>query len=115
MNDPVKGKELLAEAVRRGGRLLDSYDGNHGFYVSQGFEPVSWCKWDDRFKPEGWDDDPVAKDEDIIFYKYVGLDSNHKSLVDDKLKDLKQFKKLVKAGKDYDMAKGQRDEGNLNG
>lgn len=94
------------KAVNNGGDRLDSYEGNHGFYIRNGFEPVSWCKWDQKYKPPGWKpgrDHP----EDVIFYKYTGKRApknvNWRT-------DLEGFKKRVKASGNYDKAQAKRDK-----
>ena len=46
--DKLRGKDLLKLAVENGGKKLDSYSGNHGFYVKCGFEAVSWCAQQER-------------------------------------------------------------------
>lgn len=70
-DDKYKGKEIIKMAVESGGTKLDSYDGNHTFYNKCGFEPVSWCKWDEQYKPHDWNESK-NKREDIIFYRYAG-------------------------------------------
>jgi hypothetical protein len=99
--DSIRGKELLSQAVAAGGTKLDSYDGNHGFYVKCGFEPVSWCKWSDEFAPTGWDSSRDAR-EDIIFYKYTGGRSEYKTA--------QSFKDSVAASADYGEAQKVRDD-----
>ena len=99
--DTTSGKELIQQAVNAGGTKLDSYEGNHGFYVKCGFEPVSWCKWDDAYAPPGWDGSKGDKKEDIIFYKYTGGRSNYKTAAD--------FKNEVPASGDYGEAQKARD------
>ena len=69
--DSIFGSELLARAVQMGGVKLDSYEGNHKFYTKNGFEPVSWCEWNEKFKPDDWNENR-DKREPIIFYRYVG-------------------------------------------
>ena len=101
-DDICSGIELMAAAVKRGGVKLDSYSGNHGFYVKCGFEPISWCKFDEQYAPDGWIKG-TDKKEPVIFYKYVGA-GNVKN------KDLKDFFTNVKASEDYDTAKKIRDE-----
>lgn len=101
-NDKMSGKELIAYAVEHGGTCLDSYEGNHGFYVKCGFEPVSWCKWDDRFAPQGWNAERDQR-EDIVFYKFVGV-GKVKNI------DLSEFKQNTAVSKDYDTAQGNRDK-----
>ena len=64
----VRGSDLIQKAVENGGVKLDSFSGNHGFYVRNGFEPVSWCEFDESYAPPGW---TKGRDdsESIIFYK----------------------------------------------
>lgn len=99
-NDNISGSDLLAFAVKNGGDRLDSYEGNHRFYVKNGFEPVSWCKWDDEYSDgaieQGWNPKRDKK-EAIVFYKYVGK-GNVKN------QDLDDFKASVPASGDYDTA-----------
>lgn len=123
-SDYVSGKQLLQKAVEKGGTKLDSYDGNDIFYKKCGFEPVSWCKWDDAYAPgdwiaangytqESWDamvksgktvsnsELKVARKEDIVFYKYTGKQSTE---------SLGAFKNRVTASADYDTAYETRDK-----
>ena len=67
----TKGKDLLKKAVEMGGVKLDSYEGNHDFYIKCGFEPVSWCEWNEKFAPDDWNPER-DRPEPIIFYRYVG-------------------------------------------
>lgn len=99
--DSISGKELVAQAVAAGGVKLDSYEGNHGFYIKCGFEPVSWCKWDGDYAPDGWDADR-DKPEDIIFYKYTGGRSSYATPDD--------FKSAIPASSDYGAAQKARDD-----
>ncbi len=120
----VSGPELLQMAVDAGGTKLDSYEGNHGFYASHGFEPVSWCKWDDNGADEGWINQSWLKAnglksdittaelskipnsalavprEDIIFYKYTGGMSTGSA---------EDFKASMPAASDYMAAQAARD------
>ena len=98
-----RGKDLIALAIKQGGKKLDSYEGNHGFYVRCGFEPVSWCKWDGNYAPSDWIE--RYKPEDIVFYKYVGVDN-----VKNEYLKAKSFKKIVKASDDYMSAQEARDK-----
>ena len=100
-DDMCHGKELMAIAVEKGGCKLDSYDGNHKFYTKCGFEPVSWCKWNDKYTPDDWKEGRDRK-EDIIFYRYTG-----KKDINDSAKD---FKKNTAPNQDYDEACNKRDE-----
>ena len=65
------GTKLLESAVKAGGKKLDSYDGNFYFYQKNGFEPVSWCKFDVAYAPPGWNPHRDRK-ENIVFFKYTG-------------------------------------------
>lgn len=98
-SDRIKGKELLAFAVKNGGRTLDSYDGNHPFYASNGFEPVSWCEWDQQYAPPGWAESG-SKPENIIFYKYTGKPSKYQTAQD--------FYNAVPKSGDYMEAQARR-------
>jgi hypothetical protein len=117
------GGSLLQFAVKNGGTKLDSYTGNHKFYIKNGFEPVSWCKWDDDFAGEEWlkvngytpeqwenmDVKPSDKElkvprEPIVFYKYVGVGKT--TYPQD---DLSAFLNKVNASDSYDEAKKNRD------
>lgn len=104
--DSVRGKELLSRAVTAGGSKLDSYEGNHGFYIKCGFEPVSWCKWDDEFAPPGWTKGR-DKPEDIIFYKYTG--NKFAGGAEECEAHLALFKSTIPVSADYETAQGIRD------
>ena len=97
----MTGSQLLASAVKAGGKKLDSYSGNFDFYVKNGFEPISWCKFDEKYAPEGWKKD-IDKPEPIIFFKYVGI-GNVKNT------DAEEFYKNIKFSTDYDEAQFVRD------
>lgn len=99
--DSVRGKQLIEYAVKNGGTKLDAYSGLFGFYTKCGFEPVSWCKWDEQFAPPDWKKGR-DKPENIIFYKYTGGKSQYE--------DADEFFAKVKASDDYDMAKNVRDK-----
>ena len=102
----ISGKTLLAHAVKNGGTKLDSYEGNHEFYVECGFEPVSWCKWDPAFedsaKEQGWDP-RRDKRENIVFYRYVGVGKVKNTTLED-------FYNSTPASNDYDAAYETRDK-----
>ena len=98
------GKYILANAVKAGGKKLDSYEGNHKFYCKCGFEPISWCKWDPDFAPDEWKTahaSNMADAEDIIFYAYTGKISKYKTA--------QSFKAAVPASTDYGEAMAARD------
>jgi len=98
----TRGKQILDFAVKHGGKKLDSYSGNHGFYVRCGFEPISWCEWDDEYKPGDWNESRDNR-EPVIFYKYVGK-GNVKAT-----ENWRDFVDSVKPSKDYGAAKAERD------
>lgn len=114
------GTSILEFAVKNGGNKLDSYTGNHNFYVKNGFEPVSWCKWDDDYANDEWlkmngftkdqwdamkvkpkDSELKIPREPIVFYKYVGRGK----VQNPKLED---FMSKVPAAEDYFAAQKQR-------
>ena len=97
------GKELLALAVNNGGTKLDAFAGIHGFYCSQGFQPVSWTGFDKNYAPEGWKGH--GAEEPVIFYKYVGKGNVNPADFSENA-----FTTRVKASVDYDTAKEIRDK-----
>ncbi|MCD7805701.1 MAG: phage portal protein [Oscillospiraceae bacterium] len=103
-SDTIRGRELMKLATENGGTKLDSYSGNHGFYVKCGFEPVSWCKWDDQYAPDGWD---ASRDnrEPIVFYKYTGNTGPHSA----ESLNVNNFLASTPASADYDAAQAARD------
>jgi len=104
-NDKMKGRELMAEAVKLGGRKLDSFDGNHEFYVSCGFEPVSYTKFNEKYAPKGWKESGCGR-EDVVFYRYVGIGKVKNT-------DLEEFKnnnKPFTGENGYDDAMKYRDK-----
>lgn len=115
----IRGSELLKIATENGGNKLDAYAGIYGFYVKNGFEPVSWCKFDDEYASDEWkeannlkgieteklnkipDKKLSVKREPIIFFKYTG---------NTKQPPLDEFLATVKPSTDYDTAMEQRDK-----
>lgn len=91
--DTLSGKDILKEAVKQGGVKLDSFSGNHVFYQKCGFEPVSWCRWEDDQAPEDWDSNR-DKREPVIFYRYTGK-------VPDKIEGPEVFFQKVAPSKGY--------------
>jgi len=100
-NKEDRGRTIMEYAVKNGGKKLDSFSGNHGFYVKCGFEPVSWCKFDEQYAPPGWRKG-IDKPEPIIFYKYTG-NTNIST-------DYKVALKNIKMSNDYDTAMNIRDK-----
>ena len=102
--DTMRGRDLMKLAVENGGVKLDSYSGNHGFYVKCGFEPVSWCEWNDEYAPNGWDSSR-DKREPIVFYKYTGKVAPYSA----ESLNVNNFISSIPASADYDAAKAKRD------
>lgn len=100
-DETVRGKDLIKYAVGNGGDRLDAFGkGLYSFYTKQGFEPVSWTPFNEKYAPEGWDkkrDEP----EPVIFYKYTGKVTNE---------TFEEFKNRVKPSVNYDMAMEIRDK-----
>lgn len=99
-DDSLRGKDLLKMAVANGGKKLDAYSGIFGFYTKCGFEPVSWCEFDEQYAPPDWvkgRDEP----EPVIFYKYTGNKSQ--------FEDTNEFFAAVPASADYGAAQETRD------
>ncbi|MDD6581583.1 MAG: hypothetical protein PUF10_02750 [Bacteroidales bacterium] len=99
-NGDVRGSDLLRIAVANGGKKLDSFDGNFNFYVSNGFTPVSWTKFDPTYKPTGWSS-RRDKPESVVFFKYTGSKTSKITA--------EEFYNSVKPSKNYDAAKRKRD------
>lgn len=98
--DSVRGSELLKMAVENGGKKLDAFSGLYGFYRKNGFEPVSWCKFDKQYAPPGWKES--YEEEPVIFWKYTGRTTKYEKYED--------FTEAVPANKDYDSAQAARDK-----
>jgi phage-related protein (TIGR01555 family) len=99
--DKLRGKDLLKLAVKNGGKKLDSYSGNHGFYVKCGFEAVSWCEFDEQYAPPGWVKGR-DKPEPVIFYKYTGQSNQSRNEQD--------IFNSIPASADYDAAQAARNQ-----
>lgn len=102
-NDILRGQDLIALAIIHGGDRLDSFTGNHEFYLKCGFEPVSWCEFSND--PKDWPPDynPLKdKKEPIIFYKYTGEFNKKRPTIE-------EFKKRHKACSSYQEAMDVRD------
>ena len=105
--DKTRGSELLKHAIENGGKKLDAFSGLYGFYAKNGFEPVSWCEFDEEYAPEDWvkgRDEP----EPVIFWKHTGRSFDEISR--DCGKSAAEFTSRVKASADYDAAKNDRDK-----
>ena len=98
-SDSIKGKDLLKTAVENGGRKLDAFSGLYGFYITNGFEPVSWTPFDEEYAPSDWH--AGYKKEPVIFWKYTGKESSL---------SLEDFFKNTQSSESYDEAKNKRDK-----
>jgi hypothetical protein len=96
----ISGKDLLAFAVKNGGKKLDAFSGLYEFYARNNFEPVSWTPFDKEYKPDGWEE-PRDKEEPVIFWKYTGKPA---TLTE------KEFLSKVKPSANYDEAQKLRDK-----
>lgn len=104
--DETRGSDLLKHALANGGKKLDAFAGLYGFYAKNGFEPVSWCEFDEQYAPPDWikgRDNP----EPVIFYKYTGRSFDE--IVRDHGKDAEEFTRRVKASPGYDEARDVRE------
>lgn len=104
----MTGHELLEEAVKAGGKKLDSFDGNFAFYLRNGFEPVSWTFFDENYAPKDWVKGK-NRPEPVVFFKYTGKKYGEQSKDFWEIKKA-QFYKKVKMSKDYDTAMSIRDK-----
>lgn len=102
-NDSTVGHELLKMAVEKGGIKLDSFEGNNKFYQTNGFEPISWCKFDREYAPPDWKEE--YGEEQIIFYAYTGNMKNK-----EEVETPKEFYKRVKISNSYEEAEKVRDD-----
>lgn len=103
----TRGRDLLSHAVEMGGKKLDAFGNLYGFYIKNGFEPASWCEFDEQYAPDGWTkgrDDP----EPVIFFKHTGRSRDE--IAKDFGNDYHEYVKRVKASADYDAAKEERDK-----
>ena len=105
--DKVRGSQLLKHAVEMGGKKLDAFCGLYGFYAKNGFEPVSWCEFDEQYAPDDWVKGRDAP-EPVIFWKYTGR--SYDEITRDHGKTDKEFTQKVKASAGYDDAKDVRDK-----
>ena len=101
LEDDIQGKEILAFAVKIGGKKLDAFSKLWRFYSRNSFEPVSWTPFDENEAPKDW---KKGRDEaePIIFWKYTGKHIKYKSSDD--------FLNRVAPSKIYDEAQQKRNE-----
>lgn len=104
--DSIRGRDLLNLAVENGGTKLDAYSGLYGFYRKCGFEPVSWCKFDEQWAPKDWKKGRDSA-ESIIFWKYTGNVSTKST--EELIAEGIEFCKDGTESADYDEAQAVRD------
>lgn len=105
--DKVTGRQLLQHALDQGGKKLDAYAGLYGFYAKNGFEPVSWCEFDEQYAPPDWQKGRDAP-EPVIFWKHTGR--SYEEISRDHGRDAAEFTSRVKASADYGAAMETRDK-----
>lgn len=98
----VRGSDLLRKAMEEGGDRLDTFDGNWGFYVKNGFTPISWTPFNEEYAPEGWVKGR-DKPEDVVFFAYTG----NRGMID--MKEWKANNKPFTGESGYDDAMAARD------
>lgn len=103
MKDTLRGSDLIQEAVKNGGIKLDSFSGNHKFYMKNGFSPISRCEYNEEYAPDGWLKGR-DKPEDVVFYRYTGT----KEIKD--WEDIKSEVKLFTGENAYDQAMKYRND-----
>ena len=99
--DIVRGCDLLKVAIKNGGIKLDAFgEFLYKFYTRNGFEPVSWVKFDKNYAPYDWVDG-YDNEEEVIFYRYTGriFEESYKA-----------FLNSTSCSDDYDNAKTVRDD-----
>lgn len=111
INDSVKGYELLDMAIKAGGKKLDSFDGNFKFYMQNGFEPVSWIKFDKspEIRPKDWKEGR-DREEPVVFFKYTGKKYSTRHTKDYWELKKSNFYKKVKMSAGYKEAMETRDK-----
>ena len=96
----IHGSDLLQIAVKAGGVKLDSFYGNNGFYCANGFQPVCYTPFNEKYAPDGWRESGCGQ-EPVVFYRYVGIG---------RVKNTDITKLPVFTGDDgYEMAQKYRD------
>ncbi len=101
------GAQMMALAVKNGGVKLDSFSGNHAFYADNGFTPVSWTNFSEKYAPAGWKESGMGH-EPVVFYSYVGVGKVPNEYKGDE--GLMNFLGKTKESADYDTAMRARDK-----
>ena len=101
MKGAERGSDLLRLAVENGGDRLDAFGrGLYQFYTKNGFEPVSWTRFNVQYAPHDWVKGRDRK-EPVIFYQYTGKKTDM---------SYSRFLREHKAYKEYDDAMAFRDK-----
>ena len=122
-----RASDLLQQAIANGGDRLDAYGmGLFRLYTSNGFEPCSWCEWDDEYASDKWkaanglpddnswfgipDSELKVPREPVLFYRYTGKKAAYSS--EDDIRNAYDgfLKSTESAGTDYGAAYEQRDK-----
>ena len=105
----TRGSDLLRYAVEHGGDRLDAFGGLYGFYIKNGFEPVSWCPFADKkgIRPDDWVRGRDRR-EPVIFFKYTGRP--YEEIAKQFGERRSQFVRRVKRSNDYSAAQKARDD-----
>lgn len=102
----TRGSDLLKYAVENGGDRLDAFGPKlYDFYTKNGFEPVSYTEFNEKYAPEGWVKG-VDKPEPVLFYKYTGKSTSVS--YNDFLSSNKPFKDTADSD-GYSLARAARD------
>jgi hypothetical protein len=101
-SDPnAYGSDLVKKAVAEGGDRLDAFGPTlYNFYTRNGFEPVSYVNFNERYAPSDWVKGRDEK-EPVVFYKYIGKKGNM---------SYAKFLSSVDPSSDYETAKMNRDK-----
>ncbi len=102
----TRGSHLLKYAVEHGGQKLDAFGQLYGFYIRNGFEPVSWCEFDEEYAPPDWVKGR-DKPEPVIFFKYTGR--SREEIAEQFGGTHEDFVARVKPSEDYGVAQQERD------
>jgi hypothetical protein len=71
-NGQGAGAEAICDAISRGARTLDCFDGFLPMYYGKfGFAKVREISWDDQYAPAGWDYDKLGR-PNVVFMEYQG-------------------------------------------
>ena len=92
--------------MAKGGDRLDAFGKKlYVTYTRNGFEPVSWTRFNEEYAPEEWkqakSEGYDVQKEPVIFYKFTGKKTNL---------TYEQFLNQAPESSDYDEAQNARDK-----